>query len=140
MPINTHELRDIYCPDDSDTRIAREAADELEGLRAEVEQLRAEADRAAEWKERAEHFWEQSRRDHHEVERLRAIVDKLPKTADGVYVGIGDTVWKFIDDWEQFPVVGTRHGYLVHLGQGIGEDVGACYSSRRAGEVAKGGK
>jgi len=28
-----------------------------------------------------------------EVERLKAIVDKLPKTADGVPVGIGDVVW-----------------------------------------------
>jgi hypothetical protein len=37
--INTNELRDVYCPDDSDKNLVKEAADEIDKLRAIVIQF-----------------------------------------------------------------------------------------------------
>jgi hypothetical protein len=76
-----------------------------------------------------------------EIIRLQTIVDKLPKTADGVPVVPGMILWPgiFIPD-EQ----GARIGwYATDLATGDrihqGEDtlrIGKCYSTREAAETA----
>ena len=74
-----------------------------------------------------------------EIERLRAIVDKLPKTADGVPVLPGMTLWDSV--WINKPFV--VHSLLVFCPEAArsewttndGEvDPGQCYSTREAAE------
>lgn len=79
-----------------------------------------------------------------EIERLRAIVDELPKTADGVPVVPGeDVVWH--------PTVRSDNGRLMPMAIDLNEGaawyrvpddrkfVCDCYSTREAAEV-KGGQ
>ncbi len=84
------------------------------------------------------------------VERLQAIVDKLPKTADGVPVSCGDTVYH-IDRGEAsssnavYPLevqqirgillVGVSRGYrIINNYHAIDE---RCYSTQAAAEAAR---
>ena len=73
-----------------------------------------------------------------EIERLRAIVDKLPKTADGV------TVVPDIDDVWESPGEGmnkaTRLSVLFHgqFHSGIRNNIHQLYSTREAAEAAGG--
>jgi hypothetical protein len=77
-----------------------------------------------------------------EVERLQAIVDKLPKTADGVrVVPHVDIVWAIYNGR-----IGNRHWYRGDQNWVYGEfshhtvRVDKCYSSREAAEAAKDGE
>jgi hypothetical protein len=93
-----------------------------------------------------------------EIERLRAVVDKLPKTADGVVVVAGDTVWLCGDDGYIEPYMvcffvmdgdspdATKYTAELYEVTGDGvkllgacADVEACYSTRVAAAGAKGG-
>jgi len=77
-----------------------------------------------------------------ENNRLRAIVERLPKTADGVYVIPGeDTVWKWFADLKKWieceveiPQPYNEAAYEYVSPQGVGE----CYSTRAAAIAAKG--
>lgn len=64
---------------------------------------------------------------HAEVERLQAIVDKLPKTADGVPVVPGMVVWK-------------SNCEPTNVGMLLGTWVCQCYSTHEAAEAAGGGE
>jgi len=76
-----------------------------------------------------------------EVERLRAIVDKLPKTADGVPVVPGMTLWDSIWLGRPFGVQqlsvfcpnASRSEWMCNEGE---VDVSQCYSTRAAAEAA----
>jgi len=70
-------------------------------------------------------------------QKREAIVAKLPKTKDGVSVGLGDVVWHFVDEWKPFPVVGNPDKYIVDLGFSLQEQVSECYSTRAAAEAAR---
>ncbi len=70
--------------------------------------------------------------------RLTAIVDKLPKTKDGVSVCPGDAVYDPVDGlvytvWEFFKHSGRWFAVTVHRTLAIGE----CYSTPEAAEAAK---
>ncbi len=68
-----------------------------------------------------------------ELERLQGIVDKLPKTADGVPVVPGARVWQTPADW-----------YGVHISMNAGSYCGTLpewnevYSTREAAKAAGG--
>lgn len=66
-----------------------------------------------------------------EIERLRAIVDRLPKTADGVPIYPGMTVWALIPGLE----ISDAEVQVV----GIGGVWRYCYSTREAAEKARKG-
>jgi hypothetical protein len=66
-----------------------------------------------------------------EIERLRAIVDRLPKTADGVPIAPGQGVWTWFPDRSQPETV-----TLQRIGA-CGVYAG-CYSTREAAEKARG--
>ena len=55
-----------------------------------------------------------------ELERLRAIVDKLPKTANGVTVLWGDPVWDNLYGVKMWHVVEVRPGNLILVTDGAG--------------------
>jgi hypothetical protein len=67
-----------------------------------------------------------------EIERLRAIVDQLPKTADGVPMLPGSKVWTWLGQNRAVREIDITYvrpkGVYKH-----------CYSSREAAEAAKGG-
>ena len=84
-----------------------------------------------------------------EIERLRAVVYRLPKTADGVYLLPGDDVYNaehpewgaaivyyddcdedYFADWD-FPNL-EEGGFVVHR-----STVESCYSTRAAAEAAR---
>lgn len=82
-----------------------------------------------------------------EVRRLRAIVDKLPKTADGVTVVPGDVVWMLamhggvegqpaeLAVWETEVIdqdTDSREQTVCH-------SIAGCYSTSEAAEAAKEG-
>lgn len=78
------------------------------------------------------------------IEALEAIVEKLPKTADGVPVvpgmelwGLGhdDHVWtcKVSNRWEKYEHMSSAGPYLIH------HDEIDCYSTYAAAETAKEG-
>jgi len=76
------------------------------------------------------------------VERLRAIVEKLPKTADGVPVVPGMVIWppEFIED-EQGATVkiiarDNLTGDMLEHGTSL-LWIGKCYSTREAAEAAR---
>ena len=79
-----------------------------------------------------------------ELRQLRAIVDKLPVTADGVSVVPGeDTVWRWssILGWVECQIEtsepedgGWEYVLCTSL---IGGGVDSCYSTREAAEAAK---
>ena len=79
-----------------------------------------------------------------ELRELRAIVDKLPVTADGVTVVPGeDTVWRWssIRGWVECQIEtsepedgGWEYVLCTSL---IGGGVDSCYSTREAAEAAK---
>lgn len=86
-----------------------------------------------------------------EIERLQAIVDKLPETKDDVHVLPGDTVWSIGDDgvieergvlwspqalWssEAHPWPGYSAGFGI---KGPPIAVEDCYSTREAAEAAR---
>ena len=64
-----------------------------------------------------------------ETEQLQAIVDRLPKTADGVPVGPGDVIYSL--DGRDLRMV----RYAESLGHMAYPDV--CYSTREAAESAQ---
>lgn len=71
-----------------------------------------------------------------EVEQLRAIVDKLPKTADGVPVVPGPrTLWEWCSLRSEAREV--RPVNPAYQNEGI--DFSGYYSTREAAEAAKGG-
>ena len=88
-----------------------------------------------------------------EIRRLRAVVDKLPKTADGVPVGIGDTVYFDLDTDEhirRFSDYGRRfsdYGPIVQVEivplmfnevyGCVGWNVQDCYSTPEAATAAR---
>jgi hypothetical protein len=64
---------------------------------------------------------------------LKAFVDKLPKTKDGVPVYHGMEVW--------YPGEHESEVVEIHAAGESGYDaVGSCYSTKKAAEQAKGGK
>ena len=68
-----------------------------------------------------------------EIDRLRAIVDKLPKTADGVAMVPGDAIWVITDDMGiQADLVDEPRAekYNAHL-------VSDCFSTEAAARAAK---
>ena len=83
------------------------------------------------------------------VERLQAIVDRLPKTKDGVYVVPGeDTVWAcgfFGATGRLVPCAEAREyeislydlGPENELEYVMSDQVGKCYSTRAAAEAAR---
>jgi len=108
--------------------IAKEAVRRLDDrTRAMSRSLKEASDRAA------------------EITRLRAIVEKLPKTADGVPVVPGDELWVRHPDggcagtrrWWKHPSLGWSVGFEHMQNEPI--DVSSCYSTREAAEAAKEG-
>jgi hypothetical protein len=86
-----------------------------------------------------------------EVERLRAIVDRLPKTADGVPLFPGDTVYYEknpsndtivaftvapYSEWNT-DVWGVQNQSRAVSKKGGGWPAAMCYSTRKAAEAAK---
>src|SRR5690554_6157274 len=76
--------------------------------------------------------------------KLRAIVDKLPKTADGVPVVPGMALYPLhplpgVEDDHGIATIGVYDpATMEHLVHGYGEfRTGACYSTREAAEAAK---
>ena len=74
-----------------------------------------------------------------EIERLQSLVDRLPKTADGVPVRPGDQIWfhKGIDTAViRKVVVGGEYGDIVEIVDAEGPQgwvaLDACYSAREA--------
>ncbi len=85
-----------------------------------------------------------------EIEYLRGVVGKLPKTADGVPIVSGDKVWVWwesdkegtLSRWFQITVLDTYHvnrGWVVS-DNGSEFEPSDCYSTREAAEKARGGK
>ena len=65
-----------------------------------------------------------------EIKRLRALVDKLPKTADGIYVTSPfQTLWR----WSNHKPPRLCQVTLYNLGWQKGKD---CYSTREAAEAS----
>lgn len=84
-----------------------------------------------------------------EIERLRAIVDKLPKMADGVAVVGGETV--YANPENIFPRSVGKYRVLsggekatdapwIFCGKPNTIDIDECYSTRQAAEAAEQGK
>ena len=73
-----------------------------------------------------------------ELEQLRAIVDKLPKTADGVPVVPGMMVWRVLlsGSLDYREVVSIISSDVVSLND-IGAYFGDLYSTREAAEKAR---
>lgn len=67
-----------------------------------------------------------------EIERLRAVVNKLAKTADGVLVTPEMELWK---NWRG-KILRGHVLQLIDLGS-VYVDVQACYSTSKAAETAK---
>ena len=63
------------------------------------------------------------------IERLQAIVDRLPKTADGVPIVPGMEVWSWMGD------AGLMSTEITRIGKGGW--FAACYSTREAAEKAR---
>jgi hypothetical protein len=63
------------------------------------------------------------------MDRLQAIVDRLPKTADGVPIAPGASVWAWMGD------AGIVETEIQRVGKGGWFD--ACYSTREAAEKAR---
>ena len=97
-------------------------------------------------------FWvsvEDAKRLTDELRRLEAIVDKLPKTADGVRIILGETelYWRPPDYLDAQPchlgkciciTIGTELGRCWVFGQtGSKQLLENCYSTREAAEAAK---
>ncbi len=81
-----------------------------------------------------------------QIDSLRATVDKLPKTADGVSIVLRMTVWTLEDGkaWEWTVAgIGLDIGGDYYLWLDDGEpsrmvsEPGQCYSTREAAEAAK---
>ena len=74
-----------------------------------------------------------------ELERLSAIVEKLPKTADGVPVVPGvDNVWQWHSDWGWTECAVELGGCVdEHLADAYGGSIKYCYSTREAALAAK---
>lgn len=72
----------------------------------------------------------------HEIKRLSSIVDKLPKTADGVPVipRIDKVFWRF-DGGKRERVVDSKWRVLP-IGGGASEPLVECYSTREAAQEA----
>lgn len=66
-----------------------------------------------------------------EIDRLRAIVDRLPKTADGVPVVPGTCVYHTNGQWGIAPGI-IGNGPIPLVGGGAYR-IGECYSTREAG-------
>lgn len=81
-----------------------------------------------------------------ELEKLREVVSRLPKTADGVPFTQGDTVWFAVDDGDSFGIASDEvdhvvAGEIVILMEWDEERISNCYSTREAAEAAaKGGE
>ena len=104
--------------------IEDEAADEIERLQASIgteKRMRKDSDDQA--------------------EELRAIVDKLPKTADGVPVVLGMNVWWPTDSPHIVREMGHPHGLVLDTDRSRTYYVPAsdCFSTREAAEAAKDG-
>lgn len=117
-----------------------EAADEIERLRAEVADAHMFAYKALpDRKKREESLCGQIHRLREHIERLRAIVDKLPKTADGVSITPGMTIWLNTRKSESKGIdvssVGTGFCELKDKPRGCYHD--KFYSSKQAAEAAK---
>lgn len=75
------------------------------------------------------------------IERQQAIIDRLPKTKDGVPVAWGDNVWVPTEDGPaecpitQGMISGTRM-LLADLGYGVGVRIEDCYSTYEAAKEA----
>jgi len=72
-----------------------------------------------------------------ENDRLAAIVERLPKTADGVIVFHGDKVWSphHLDHWDY------NHVTFNAFGDDGATSISRCYTTREAAKAAaKGGK
>jgi len=77
------------------------------------------------------------------IEELEAIVDKLPKTADGVWIVLGmDVVTHMMTDgWQPNRILGMflREGVLwLDMGRGAKVRPCNCFSTREAAEAAGG--
>lgn len=76
-----------------------------------------------------------------EIERLRSIVDSLPKTADGVPIIPGMTLWLVVYNalgqqvYEAVPDVVVEGEYVRTWFGAIRSD--RCYSTREAAEAAR---
>jgi hypothetical protein len=75
------------------------------------------------------------------IERLQAIVNRLPKTADGVPITLGDDLWSndsrgtfewCVTEIHTHDVCGKFHGAPC-----VFEQYGNCYSTREAAEKAR---
>lgn len=81
-----------------------------------------------------------------ERDRLAGVVERLPKTADGVPVVPGQLIWPTADYWIDGDDDGTPLKYRLyvvdHDGSVLTEEdelsVSKCYSTRAAAEAAKG--
>lgn len=72
---------------------------------------------------------------HAEIERLRAIVERLPKTADGVPVTPGMAYWfEYMDTPGEF---GQLHASEIYNCNGDVVFNTYCYSTREAAEAAR---
>lgn len=72
-----------------------------------------------------------------ERDELRAIVDKLPKTADGVPVvpGRDFVYWRYDSEGRRWHVLNRL--MVLPVGGGASEPLSECYSTREAAEAAK---
>jgi hypothetical protein len=119
----------MYVPDGEDKRFCRHCAiEEIDRLREENTALRAAVQSAH---ERADHWTEQAAGFVGERDRLQAIVDRLPKTADGVPVVPG----QFIYASDGKAVMMLR--YAENDGRMAYPEV--CYSTREAAVAAREG-
>jgi len=67
-----------------------------------------------------------------EIERLRAIMDRLPKTADGVPIVAGMELWRVRAD-----VVIHRFAMISDVDVEGSDPATLCYSTREAAEKAR---
>ena len=96
-------------------------------LVAEIERLRGDEKH---WRECFNRTLDRETDKADEIERLRAIVDKLPKTADGIYVTSPfQTLWR----WSNHKPPRLCQVTLYNLGWQKGKD---CYSTREAAEAS----
>jgi hypothetical protein len=75
-----------------------------------------------------------------EITRLQAIIDRLPKTADGVPIVPGDTIWFDIDNYSTVAGIEIEEpGGQWWVSFGIsGAETDQCYSTREAANKAGG--
>jgi hypothetical protein len=76
-----------------------------------------------------------------EIERLQAIVGRLPKTADGVPIAPGDVVWLIGSHCDPFQVTILNEIVIRYPDKETSSHYPSwCYSTRKAAEQARAGK